>query len=90
MSFGLARKRDQTDLRREQLSMFMPGIGDEAAIRLIYEEVCIRRESGQDVATTEVVNRYPRWKDELEVLLELLIAKMRPSSSTSLVFPTDR
>ena len=44
-------------------------IDDEAAIRLIYEEVCLRRESGQDVATTEVLNRFPRWKDDLEILL---------------------
>src|SRR6202044_2907318 len=53
----------------EDLLACHPGIGDEAAIRLIYEEVCLRRESGQEVATTEVVNRFPRWKDELEVLL---------------------
>src|SRR5882724_4541502 len=46
-----------------------PGLGDEAAIRLIYEEVCLRRESGQDVATTEIVGRFPQWKDQLEVLL---------------------
>jgi len=46
-----------------------PGLGDEAAIRLIFEEVCLRREIGQEVATTEVVNRFPLWKDELEVLL---------------------
>src|SRR5262249_50240444 len=46
-----------------------PGIGDEAAVRLIYEEVNLRRESGEDVRTTEVVGRYSRWKDELEVLL---------------------
>ena len=46
-----------------------PGIADEAAVRLIYEEVNLRRESGEDVATTEVVGRYARWKDELEVLL---------------------
>ena len=52
-----------------QLLASHPGLGDEAAIRLIYEEVCLRRESGQEVATTEVVNRFPRWKDELEVLL---------------------
>jgi serine/threonine protein kinase/Flp pilus assembly protein TadD len=45
-----------------------PGIGDEAAVRLIYEEVSLRRESGEDVHTTEVIGRYPRWKDELEVL----------------------
>ena len=46
-----------------------PELGDEAAVRLIYEEVCLRRESGQEIATTEIVNRFPRWKDELEVLL---------------------
>jgi eukaryotic-like serine/threonine-protein kinase len=53
----------------EQLLASYPGLDDEAAIRLIYEEVCLRRDSGQDIATTEVVNRFPRWKDELEVLL---------------------
>ena len=46
-----------------------PGIGDEAAIRLIYEELCLRRESGEDVPTAEFVARFPRWKDELNVLL---------------------
>jgi eukaryotic-like serine/threonine-protein kinase len=46
-----------------------PGLDDEAAIRLIYEEVSLRRELGHEVATTDVVNRYPRWKDELEFLL---------------------
>ena len=46
-----------------------PGIDDEAAVRLIYEEVSLRRESGEDVHTTEVIGRYPRWRDELEVLL---------------------
>ena len=46
-----------------------PGIADEAAVRLIYEEVNLRREAGEDVPTTEVVGRYPRWRDELEVLL---------------------
>ncbi len=46
-----------------------PGLADEAAVRLIYEEVSLRREAGEDVPTTEVVGRYPRWKDELEVLL---------------------
>jgi serine/threonine protein kinase len=53
----------------EQLLASYPGLDDEAAIRLIYEEVSLRRDSGQDIATTEVLNRFPRWKDELEVLL---------------------
>jgi len=53
----------------EQLLADHPGLGDEAAIRLIYEETCLRRESGQNIDTTEVVSRFPRWKDELEILL---------------------
>jgi serine/threonine protein kinase/tetratricopeptide (TPR) repeat protein len=46
-----------------------PGLSDESAIRLIYEEVCLRRDSGDDIATSEVVNRFPQWRDKLEVLL---------------------
>src|SRR5947209_3345569 len=46
-----------------------PGLGDEAAVRLIYEEVCLRREAGLDVETSEVVRRYPRWRVDLEAVL---------------------
>ncbi|HWE39958.1 MAG TPA: serine/threonine-protein kinase [Isosphaeraceae bacterium] len=45
-----------------------PGLDDEAAIRLIYEEVCLRRELGQEVRTSEVVQRYPKWGPELGAL----------------------
>ena len=64
-----AWSRGERVSRRADLLASHPGLGDEAAIRLIYEEVCLRRESGEEIATTEVVNRFPRWKDELEVLL---------------------
>src|SRR4051794_19137838 len=40
----------------------------EAAVRLIYEEVCLRQEAGQAVRTVEVVRRFPRWQAELQVL----------------------
>ena len=46
-----------------------PGIEDEDAVRLIYEEINLRRESGEDVHSSEVVRRYPRWKEELQLLL---------------------
>ena len=46
------------------------GLGDEAAIRLIYEEVCLRREAGLEVDTSEIVGRYPRWGDEIRDLFE--------------------
>jgi serine/threonine protein kinase/Tfp pilus assembly protein PilF len=41
-----------------------------AAAQLIYEEVCLREQDGQDQATAEVLGRFPQWRDELEVLLE--------------------
>src|SRR3954466_2045895 len=42
----------------------------EAALRLIYEEVCLRQEAGMAVDPAEVVNRFPRWRAELEILLD--------------------
>ncbi len=53
----------------EEILAGNPGLGEESAIRLIYEETCLRREAGQEVPTTEVLNRFPRWKGQLEVLL---------------------
>jgi serine/threonine protein kinase/Flp pilus assembly protein TadD len=53
----------------EEILEQRPGLKTEDAIRLIYEDLCLRRESGQDVPTAEVVSRFPRWKHELEVLL---------------------
>ena len=54
---------------QEEILASNPGLGEESAIRLIYEETCLRRESGQEVRTSEVLGRFPRWKDQLEVLL---------------------
>ena len=45
-------------------------IDTESAIRLIYEETCLRREAGQDVGTDEIVARFPRWGAELRDLFE--------------------
>ena len=42
----------------------------ESAIRLIYEETCLRREAGQNVGTSEVVARFPRWGKDLAALFE--------------------
>ncbi len=67
-AMALAWAKGQRVLAEEVLAQF-PGLGDEDTVRLIYEEVSLRRELGEEVATTEVVNRYPRYKDELEVLL---------------------
>ena len=42
----------------------------EAAIRLIYEEVCLRQGEGQEVPLSELVRRFPQWRSELEVVLD--------------------
>jgi len=41
----------------------------ECALRLIYEEVCQRHEAGMEVETEEVIQRFPQWRAELEILL---------------------
>jgi serine/threonine protein kinase/Flp pilus assembly protein TadD len=42
----------------------------EAAIELIYEEICLRREYGQASATPDVLERFPQWRAQLQVLLD--------------------
>ena len=47
-----------------------PELSAESALRLIHEEVCLRQEAGLEVVPAEVVNRFPKWRAELEVLLD--------------------
>jgi len=42
----------------------------EAAVDLIYEEICLRREYGQEVARAEILRRFPQWQAQLEILLD--------------------
>ncbi len=42
----------------------------EVAVRLIYEEICIRRREGQQPSLSELVRRFPQWQSELEVVLD--------------------
>ncbi|HYT87255.1 MAG TPA: serine/threonine-protein kinase, partial [Gemmataceae bacterium] len=42
----------------------------EAAVRLIYEEVCLRRERGERVLTAEILERFPQWREHLAGLLD--------------------
>ena len=42
----------------------------EAAIRIIYEEYCLREERGQRMDTSEILRRFPQWNDALAVLLD--------------------
>ncbi len=60
------RPRAEAFLARHPLLADRPA----AAIRIIYEEVFLRRDEGEEVTLTELAGRFPRWQDELEVLLD--------------------
>ncbi len=47
-----------------------PELSAESALRLIHEEVSLRQEAGLEVVPADVVNRFPQWRAELEVLLD--------------------
>ena len=53
-------------LERHRLVSTQP----EAAIRLIYEEVCLRQDRGEAVPLSELVERFPQWQAELALLLD--------------------
>jgi serine/threonine protein kinase/lipoprotein NlpI len=42
----------------------------EAAIDLIYEELCLRQELGEEFDCREYLDRFPQWEPQLEVLLQ--------------------
>jgi hypothetical protein len=45
------------------------GADPEAATRLIYEEICLRQEHGQEMTAAEIVLRFPQWREQLGVLV---------------------
>ncbi len=42
----------------------------EAALDLIYEELCLRREHGAEVPLEDLLERFPQWRPQLEVLFD--------------------
>ncbi len=56
--------------RAEEFLDQHPGLDDEDAIRLIYEEVCLRQERGEQAVSTEILRRFPRWESELALLFD--------------------
>ena len=62
-----------------------PELDTEAAIRLIYEEICLRREAGLPVDADAVIRQFPRWATELRDLLDCDRLLGTPGEGT--VFP---
>jgi serine/threonine protein kinase len=42
----------------------------EAAVELIYEELCLRQEHGQPVGASDVLGRFPQWREPLRALVQ--------------------
>jgi serine/threonine protein kinase/tetratricopeptide (TPR) repeat protein len=77
-----AWRRGERPLAEEFLARH-PELGEDAAIRLIYEEVSLRHEAGLAVDPAEIIGRFPRWRRELEALLDFqrLIEAKPPASA---------
>ena len=43
----------------------------EAAVGLVYEEVCLREEFGEAIPPSELLARLPAWRTDLELLSRL-------------------
>jgi serine/threonine protein kinase/Tfp pilus assembly protein PilF len=42
----------------------------DRAVRLVYEEICLREERGIPVDSSEIYRRFPQWQNALQVLLD--------------------
>jgi serine/threonine protein kinase/Flp pilus assembly protein TadD len=64
-------QRGERVLAEEYLTRW-PEVGRQsaAALEIIYEEICLRREHGEAVPGSEVFRRFPQWQAELARLLD--------------------
>jgi serine/threonine protein kinase/Tfp pilus assembly protein PilF len=56
--------------RAEEFLARHPEFGEEDAVRLIYEEACLRQEAGEASVSAEIFRRFPRWRSKLALLLD--------------------
>ncbi len=60
-----------------------PELSAESALRLIHEEVCLRQEAGLEVVPAEVARRFPKWRAELELLVDCQrLLRLQPAAGT--------
>jgi eukaryotic-like serine/threonine-protein kinase len=67
----------------EQFLQRYPELHDlsEVVVRVIYEEICLRHEMGEQVLSEEIWRRFPRWRSRLEILLQCHRLLEKPASS---------
>lgn len=45
-------------------------VAPQVAVRIIFEEMCLRQDDGQEVHSDEYLRRFPQYRSELQLLLE--------------------
>lgn len=78
-----AWRRGERPLAEEILDQH-PELSDEDAVRVIFEEFCLREELGVDADPADIVRRFPQWGNELEVLID---CHRLMESNTTAIFP---
>ncbi len=56
--------------RAEAFIARLPGLRDEDAVRIVYEEACLRQEAGEEGVSDEVLGRFPQFRSRLALLLD--------------------
>ncbi len=60
------------EVRAETWFQRHPALADreQSAVRLVFEEICLREERGEHVDSEEIYARFPRWRQELAIVLD--------------------
>ena len=68
----VGRWRGGRPCRAEDILALHPEVAHQpqAAVPLIYEEICLRQERGEEFSSEEYRQRFPRWVGELDVLFQ--------------------
>ncbi|HZZ29218.1 MAG TPA: protein kinase [Pirellulales bacterium] len=78
---GQARTAEEWLVDRPELAA-----DSEAAVRIVYEEFCLREERGESVQSAEYYGRFPQWQDALAVVLDCHHLLRAPTESVQ--FPS--
>jgi len=78
---GQRWREGERPLVEEYLSLH-PHLGDraETALELLYEEIHLRQEHGQEVCSEDLFARFPQWRRQVQALLEchnLLVPRLK-------------
>ncbi len=56
--------------RAEAFLERLDGFRDEDAVRIVYEEACLRQERGEEAISSEILGRFPQYRSRLAILLD--------------------